>query len=135
MGRLPFGAGPALLIILAVASSGWLMAHPVHGPGNDPAMTCLRVWTFAQNHYKAYLEAIPAFEASHPGVCVTVEMVHYRAVNERLRAAFWADLNVPDLVEVEIAAAGGFFRGSLEDIGFVDLTDRIEAAGLDERVV
>jgi arabinosaccharide transport system substrate-binding protein len=64
-----------------------------------------------------------------------LELVHQQAVTNRLRAAFRADLDVPDIVEVEITRAGSFFTGPTEDIGFVDLTPYLERSGLLDRMV
>jgi len=136
MNRLPVGAAPTLLIIVLILSGTWLALVPASQPDHKAeGTTQLRVWTFARNHYDGYIEAIPSFEAAHPGVKVRIELVHYRAVSERLQAAFWGDLDVPDLVEVEIGYAGTFFRGPIEDVGFLDLTDRIHSSGLYDRVV
>jgi len=78
----------------------------------------------------AFTEIGQDFEAAHPGVTVDLQLVAQAAVTTRLQAAFWADLDVPDLVEVEISSAGSFFRGPMKDVGFVDLTDRIHRSGL-----
>jgi len=86
----------------------------------------LQVWTFARAHFDAYREAIPGFERDHAGLKVDLQYVHERAVTSRLRAAFASDLPVPDMLEVEIRWAGGFFRGPLSDIGFVDLTRELK---------
>jgi len=126
----PYGAAAFSILILAILSGGWLALHPI-----PPKTATLTLWTFAKTHYDAYKKAIPSFEAAHPGVRVDVQLVHGTAVTSRLRAAFWADLDVPDLVEVEISAAGSFFRGPLENVGFVDLTDRIHQSGLWDRMV
>lgn len=137
MPRLPIGPAPTLLLVLFILSASWLAFDPP-GAGNgaaDKDETVLRVWTFARMHYYEYVAAIPAFEAAHPGVKVKVELVHNRAVTSRLQAAFWAGLDVPDLVEVEISSVGVFFRGPLEDIGFVDLTERLRETGLYDRLV
>jgi len=71
----------------------------------------------------------------HPGTQLDIQLVHGDAVTSRLRAAFWADLDVPDLVEVEINSAGAFFRGAIEDVGFVDLTPWLKASGYYDRIV
>jgi arabinosaccharide transport system substrate-binding protein len=125
MRYFPFGTAALCILVLAVLSGGWLLLHPVR-----PAQSTLRMWTFAKNHYDTYVEAAKSFEAAYPGVKVDVQIVSGQAVTSRLQAAFWADLDVPDLVEVEISAAGSFFRGPLQEVGFLDLTDRIKAAGL-----
>lgn len=95
----------------------------------------LRMWTFARQHYDAYQVLIPSFQAKHPGVAVDLQLVSGRALPERLRAAFWADLDVPDLVELEISSAGTMFRGPLDAIGFVDLTDWLKESGWYGRLV
>jgi arabinosaccharide transport system substrate-binding protein len=126
----PFGAAAFCMLLLALLSGAWLAAHPV-----APKPATLRFWTFANTHYDAYREALPAFEAKHPGVTVDLQLVSGRGLTTRLQAAFLADLDVPDIVEVEISSAGSFFRGPLADVGFVDLTDRLERSGLRERMV
>lgn len=130
MRSFPFGAAAFWMLLLALLSGIWLAAHPI--PKKTATLT---FWTFAKTHYDAYKEAIPAFEKAHPGVRIDLQLVSGDAVTRRLQAAFWADLDVPDLVEVEISSAGGFFRGPLEDVGFIDLTDRLKQSGLYDRMV
>lgn len=126
----PFGRAALAILFLAVSSGLWLLRNP------PPAKTTnLTLWTFSKNHALAYQKVLPSFEAANPGVKVDLQLVSGDAVTTRLQAAFWADLDVPDLVEVEISWAGTFFRGPLEHIGFVDLTDRIKAEGLWDRMV
>ncbi|MFP4056211.1 MAG: ABC transporter substrate-binding protein [Candidatus Brocadiia bacterium] len=126
----PFGFAPSLILAAAAVAGGWLAFHPVPHSTAD-----LRLWTFADIHYRAYQKAVPGFERKHSGVDVAVEHVHGDAVTSRLRAAFWADLDVPDLVEVEISWAGTFFRGQEEDIGFVDWTPWLKRTGYYQRIV
>src|SRR5919202_1010016 len=130
MRSFPFGQAAFSMLVLAVLSGGWLAVHPP--PAKRATLT---FWTFANTHYDAYKQAIPSFEAAHPGVTVDLQLVSGDAVTTRLQAAFWADLDVPDLVECEISRAGSFFRGPLKDIGFLDLTDRIHRSGLWDRMV
>lgn len=125
MYSFPFGKAAFSMLALALLSGFWLAAHPT-----PPKRASLAFWTFAATHYDAYREAIPSFEAANPGVKVDLQLVAGSAVTTRLQAAFWADLDVPDLVEAEISAAGSFFRGPLKDVGFLDLTDRIRRDGL-----
>ncbi|MBN1345014.1 MAG: extracellular solute-binding protein [Phycisphaerae bacterium] len=132
--RLPIGPAPSLLLVLFALSGGWLLLHPIDH-ATPLGKTPLSVWVFARTHYDAYHDIIPEFEAAHPNVAVDLQLVHARAVTSRLQAAFWADLDVPDLVETEISAVGVFWRGPLDDIGFVDLTDRLHSSGLYDRIV
>ncbi|MGC8666984.1 MAG: ABC transporter substrate-binding protein [Chthonomonadales bacterium] len=125
MRSFPFGNAALSLLILSVLTGGWLASHA------PPRRTATLVfWTFARQHYDAYLRAIPAFEAEHPGVTVQLQLVSNTALASRLQAAMLADVDVPDMVEIEISSAGTFFRGPLKDVGFVDLTERIHKSGL-----
>jgi arabinosaccharide transport system substrate-binding protein len=130
MRSFPFGAAAFCILVLAILSGLYLARFPVTGK-----RTTLTFWTFANTHYDAYMAAKPSFERAHPGVTVDIQLVNGTAVTSRLQAAFWADLDVPDVVEVEISSAGSFFRGPLGHVGFVDLTDRIHQSGLWDRMV
>ena len=116
----PFGPGPFLILVLTVISGFYLLADTLLNPPDAEDAT-LTMWTFARQHYTAYENALPAFEAKRTDEKVDLQLVHGDTVSRRLRAAFWADLDVPDVVEVEITRAGSFFRGPVEDLGFMDL--------------
>tara|TARA_B100001250_G_scaffold409411_1_gene433688 strand:- start:5538 stop:6887 length:1350 start_codon:yes stop_codon:yes gene_type:complete len=126
----PFGKAPLIILLLTLISFGYLSLNPA----KDSEAT-LRLWTFASNHLEPYEKAVPSFESNHPGVDIDVQLVHGDAVNSRLRAAFWADLDVPDLVEIEISRAGSFFRGPSEYIGFIDLSPILKRTGYYDRIV
>ena len=126
----PFGKAPTVILLITVLAGLYLLADPV----SDEKAT-MRLWTFARNHSVPYQQAVPSFEAKHPGTTLDVQLVHGEAVTSRLRAAFWADLDVPDLVEVEISRAGSFFRGPAEDVGFIDLVPLLKAKGYYDRIV
>ena len=126
----PFGLAPFLIAVLGVVAAVWLFRHPV-----EPKETTLTLWTFADIHARAYEKAREPFEKAHPGKTVDVQLVAGVAVTSRLRAAFWADLDVPDLVEVEISSAGTFFRGRIDDLGFIDWTPWLKETGLYDRIV
>ena len=127
---LPFGKAPGLILLITVVAGFYLALHPV-----SEQRATMRFWTFARNHSVPYQKATPSFEAKHPGTTLDVQLVHGEAVTSRLRAAFWADLDVPDLVEVEISRAGSFFRGPPEDVGFIDLMPFLRSTGYYDRIV
>jgi arabinosaccharide transport system substrate-binding protein len=120
----PFGLAPFLILVLTGVSGLYLLAGDLLAP-KGPEASAIHLWTFARQHWEAYEKARAAFEAAHPGVKADIQLVHGDAVTNRLRAALWADLDVPDAVEVEISRAGSFFRGPVDDVGFVDLTERL----------
>jgi len=120
----------ATIVGLTVLAASWLFCHPV-----ERREATLECWVFARTHYKAYREAVQDFEAAHTGVTVDLQLVDHRAITNRLQAAFWADLEVPDLVELSIDTAGVFFRGPVDQVGFADLTPWLESNGYLDRLV
>jgi arabinosaccharide transport system substrate-binding protein len=133
----PYGKAAFSFLVLALLSGGWLRWNAIRAAGNTlpPGTRKLTYWVFAKPHYEAYLKALPAFEAAHPGVHVDLQLVSNDGLAARLQNAFLADLDVPDMVEIEISSSGTFFRGPLKDVGFADLTDRIHSTGLWDKMV
>jgi arabinosaccharide transport system substrate-binding protein len=130
MRSFPFGLAALSILVLSLLSGAYLLAHPT--PKNTADLT---FWVFAKPHHDAYVKALPAFLKEHPGVRVDIQLVNNNGLAQRLQAAFQADLDVPDMVEIEISSAGSFFRGPLENVGFWDITDRLRQDGLFEKMV
>lgn len=130
MRSFPFGLAAFAMLALSVVSGLALALSP---PSKKQAT--LTMWVFAKPHYEAYLKAVPAFEKAHPGKTVQLQLVANNGLAQRLQAAFQADLDVPDMAEIEISSAGTFFRGPVKNIGWLDLTDRLNSEGLYERMV
>lgn len=130
MRSFPYGTAALCILILSVLSGAWLGLHPA-----GAKTATITLWVFSKEHQAAYLKAIPSFEKAHPGVTIDCQLMSNNALAPRLQAAFLADVDVPDLVEIEISSAGAFFRGPLEHVGFLDLTDRLHRSGLYDRMV
>src|SRR6476469_9746407 len=130
LAKFPFGTAPLVVLILTSLAGLWVLAHPV-----EVNTATARVWTFVPEHALQYRAAGAAYELLHPGVKLEVRQFERQAMNSSLRSAFWADLDVPELVDVEITSAGTFFTGPVDEIGFVDLKSRLEASGLLQRMV
>jgi arabinosaccharide transport system substrate-binding protein len=90
-------------------------------------------WLFDRNH--AILSRIIAEEwkEQHPDMPVQVEMIG-AALPSRMMTGFYSDTPVADLIEVERSLIGQVFSGPLQDVGFVDLTDRLHAEGVYEQI-
>lgn len=127
--RSPVGGAPLLLLAALMLSGTALAIAPAR-----QAAGSLVFWVLAGGHCATYDAAAPAWEARHPDESVSVQLVHLSAVTQRLRSAFWTGGNVPDLVEVEITLAGSFFRGPIDQIGFLDLKPWLERDGLLSRI-
>jgi arabinosaccharide transport system substrate-binding protein len=131
LSKFPFGTAPLVVLFVTLVSSVWVIAHPV--AATSPAT--VRLWTYTPEHVKQYEAAAIAYERAHPGVKITVDRFEYRAMSTRLRSAFWANLDVPELVETNNTAAAAFFAGPVDEVGFLDLKPRLEASGLINRIV
>lgn len=120
----PLGLIVLVMIVLSGASAPFLLLRNRAGPAT------LEVWCFARLHTDAYEKMLPRFRRQYPDVDVKIELIQYDALHRRLNACFQTDVGAPDIVEVEISGVGPFFTGPLDEVGFVDLTDRLRRTGL-----
>jgi arabinosaccharide transport system substrate-binding protein len=131
--EFPFGKAP-LAIVLASVMSGIALAffggfQDVSGRRADLVFA-----TFVKEQAEAYRPAIAEFEKQN-NVQVQVQVVDQAALQGRLQAALQAGADAPDMVELMFGTLGVFTKGPLQDVGFVDLTDRINSAGLRQKLV
>ncbi|MEM9020352.1 MAG: extracellular solute-binding protein [Planctomycetota bacterium] len=97
-------------------------------------------WTFAPHHARMYE---PVIEEWNQGVSaenpdqmpVVLSTISTGALTQRTQAGFWAQTPTADLIEVERPMIGRFVAGPIEEVGFHDLTDRIQSEGIDQRIV
>lgn len=126
---LPIGFAPAVMLLIAILTGLSLAAR-----SSDHSKSDMVLWTFSNTHYDTFRKTVPAFAAHHdPPLAIDLQLVQYRVMDRRLRAAMWARLDVPDLVEINFNRAGTFFRGPVDDVGFIDLTpylDRTDGSGV-----
>ncbi len=127
---VPFGPAPLLILCILLCTSILVWMFPV-----QHSSAALRFWIFAINHQDAYVRAIGDFARAHAGTNVECLLVDQVAVSRRLQAAFTSGVEVPDMVEVSTGETGNFFRGPLDDVGFWDITERVHASGLYDRMV
>ena len=129
--NFPYGKAPFWLVFLALFSSVVLFATRQRAA---EARADLTLATFAVQHHAAYKKVLPEFERQH-GVRVGLQLVDMRALQTRLQNAMLAGTEVPDLVEIPDGSIGYFTRGPLKDVGFLDLTERIEHEDYRPRIV
>lgn len=129
--RFPYGKAPFWLTIIAIVSAVLVAYTQGQRARSRPDLVFA---TFASNHIEAYKEAIPSFEREH-GVSVSLQLVNSRALQTRLQNAMLAGTDVPDLVEMGPSDMQFFTGGPLEDIGFLDLTERLKREGWLKRLV
>ncbi len=129
--EFPLGKAPLWILIATVVAGVAVLGGRLTARVDAPDLVLA---TFSRTHVEFYEKAVPAFEREH-GVKVQIQLVDMRALTSRLQAAMIAGTEVPDLVEIEKGAMGYFTKGPLDDIGFVDLTDRLREEGLFDLMV
>jgi len=127
----PYGKAPLALLIVALASGAALAVLSRQGSQEQPDLVFA---LFAKNHHEAYKSVVPDFERKH-GVEIQMQLVPARGLQSRLQSALLSGATVPDVVEIVNGSMGYFTKGPLSDVGFVDLTDRLRAEGIYERMV
>jgi arabinosaccharide transport system substrate-binding protein len=126
-GRAPLGI--LIITLLAIAGVG-LTAHSSSGRDKPDLVFAV----FSKEHATAYQQALPAFEAKH-NCTVDIQVVDPRALQSRLQSAIQVGAAVPDMVELMDGSISFFIKGRVEDVGLVDLTDRLRASGLRDQLV
>ncbi len=127
----PYGKAPFWIVITMVVAGLAVIAGRWSGRAEDPDLVFV---TFSRTHIEFYEQALPEFEKLH-GVKVQLQLVDQRALTSRLQSAMSAETAVPDLVELITGTMGYFTKGPLDDVGFVDLTDRVREDGLFDELV
>jgi len=118
--------GAWIIIGGAILTTAIYLAVPsTTHPGRD-------FWLFSPPNLPIYETAAAQWNATHtsPDDRINVRLIQYQALERRLVAAFTADAPVADLVETESHAMARAFAGPLNEVGYVDLTDRLRAEGL-----
>jgi arabinosaccharide transport system substrate-binding protein len=117
---------PAVWIVClaAVASSIAVALRP------KPARPDLLLWTFARPHMEMLGPVLAEWNAEGGRPQSGALLLTTDALQRRLLSGFWSGTPLPDLVEVHAGIAAQVFRGPVDDIGFLDLTDRLRESGL-----
>jgi arabinosaccharide transport system substrate-binding protein len=121
--------GGWIICALAVASAIVLVFWPI------PPKEGLVFWIFAKSHQRLYEPMTATWNAGQaPAGRVHIVLLSAGALQRRLLSGFLSDTPVPDLVEAYAQIVAQAFKGPLEDVGFVDLTDIVHAEGIDAQI-
>ncbi len=132
--KFPYGPAPfAILIVAVLTGIGLALWGPLsHAPDYQPPDLVLA--TFVPEQAEVYRNAVPEFEKQNH--CkIEIELVDQNALQSRLQSALQVGADVPDMVELMYGTMGVFTKGPLEDVGLIDLTDKIKTSGLYDRLV
>jgi arabinosaccharide transport system substrate-binding protein len=119
--------GLLVIFVLAGVSSAYVLLRPADKPEGRT------MWTFVRNRVPVYQRLMDEWELTGPDA-MRVELVEFQALTRRLLSGFFSGTPLADIVEIERGMASAAFRGPLEAVGFIDLTERLHAEGLYERI-
>jgi arabinosaccharide transport system substrate-binding protein len=119
---------PAVWVMLALSIGAGAIVLPQSSSRKDG----LRLWIFAKTHQHVYEPPAEKWNQEQATSKTEVEtlLIDGKALERRLLSGFMSGTPVADLVETERSVAAKTFTGPVEDIGFVDITDRLRDEGL-----
>ena len=121
--------GGWLICALAVVSAIVLVLWPI------PPKAGLVFWIFAKTHQHLYDPMTAAWNSTQPPAeSVHTVLLSGDALQRRLLSGFLSATPLPDLVEAYAQIVAQAFKGPLEDVGFVDLTDLVQAEGIAKQI-
>ena len=122
----PFGKAPFVILIIAIISGVVFGVMRLRETGSRPDLILA---IQAEIHVKPYQKAIAQFNKEN-NCKVVLQRVQKEVLMSRLQSAMQTGCDVPDVVEILEGTIGYFTRGPLENVGFVDLTERLREDGL-----
>ena len=119
-----FSPGLWIVLLLAVGSTVLIALLPVS------TGTGMEMWVFDANHAKIARVIAADWNRDHPQTPVQIHLITGAAMQQRMMSGFYSDSPVADLIEVERGMIGKVFAGPLADVGFMDLTGRLDRENL-----
>jgi len=119
-----FSPGLWIVLLMAVISTVLVALLPVK------ANRGMQMWVFDANHAKIAGFIAEDWNRAHPATPVQVKLITGAALQTRMLSGFYSDTPVADLIEVERSMIGQVFAGPVADVGFVDLTGRLDRENL-----
>jgi arabinosaccharide transport system substrate-binding protein len=129
--QFPYGTAALCIMVLAGLSGVAVVSIDEGTASHRPDLVFA---TFAKEHAEAYKPVIADFER-RKGVKIELQVVEQRALQGRLQSALQVGADVPDMVELLAGTMGIFTRGTVEDVGLIDLTERVRREKLGAALV
>ncbi len=120
--------GLIVVILVAIASSVLVLMR------EDKVGSDVEMWVFNAEHQRIFLEVADAWKADDQLPNVDVQLVEMQSLARRMLSGFFSGTPMADLIMAERSVASQAWRGPVEAIGFVDITDLLEQEGLWQRI-
>jgi len=119
--------GAAVIVILAIVSAVIVALVPSDEPEG------ISFWVYTGPNFEAYAEPIAQWNATHPKHPFTMLLLHDSAIERRMISGFLTGAPMADLLETHEIIYPKAYLGPIEQIGFLDITDRLHEEGLYEQ--
>lgn len=115
-----------VLLVLSLGAAAIVLPRP------SSQHKGMKLWLFNKGHQQVYNVVAADWNRVQPTPASTVQtlLIDGPALERRLLSAFMSGTPVADLVETERSVGAKTFTGPVDDIGFVDITDRLREEGL-----
>jgi len=125
--NLTFSLGTLVILVIAAVTSAvvaWLPSRDTSG---------VQFWVFHRAYRDTYIPTLEKWNNTHE-TPFAVSLLDSSALERRMLSGFLAGTPVADLLAVHNGIIPKVFRGPLDQIGLLDITDRLHAEGLYEGV-
>jgi len=116
--------GSALIFFLALATAVLVALLPKKEPEGIP------FWVFTSLSFEAYAAPIAQWNKTHPETPFAMSLLHDSAIERRMISGFLTGSPMADLLETHEIIYPKAYLGPIEQIGFLDITDRLHDEGL-----
>jgi len=122
-----FSPGSLVIVSLAILSTLVVILLPVEEPEG------IQYWVFATHHGEARLEDVEQWNSDHPDKPIVMKLMHMLAIERGMLSGFLSGTPMADIFESSHNVYPKAFLGPLDQVGFLDLTDRLHEEGLYEQ--
>jgi len=123
--RLPNGR--IVILLIAILTTVLVLLLP------EDEREGLPFWTTRTQHYDSYAPNLAKWNAAYPHKHVDMQMIPEPAFERRMLSGFLTGTPVADLLEASSTVSPKAFLGPLDQVGFLDLTDRLHSSGVYEQ--
>jgi len=116
--------GSAVVFCLAIVSAVIVALLPSEESGG------ITFWVYHAPNRDAYSEPVARWNEEHPEDRVALSLLHDRAIEHRMISGFLSGTPMADLLETHEFMYTKAYYGPLDQIGFLDITDRLHEEGL-----
>ncbi|KXU37897.1 hypothetical protein AXK11_01735 [Cephaloticoccus primus] len=117
-------SGMLVIIAVALATSIVVALLPVMEPQG------IQFWVIARPQYDSYVERVARWNRERPETPLTLLHLNDSAAERRMLSGFLSGTPMADMLEVHEGIYRKAFLGPVEQIGFLDITERLHAEGL-----